>query len=87
MSHYWPCYGHPCWIRHALVVLLIHWVSLLTVLVQSSYIVVPIEFKAPGIMQRQPVCEPVQTGLLAIDAMVPVGRGQRGLIIGDRKDR
>ena len=45
----------------------------------------PIEFKAPGIMQRQPVCEPVQTGLLAIDAMVPVGRGQRELIIGDRK--
>lgn len=45
----------------------------------------PIEFKAPGIMHRQPVCEPVQTGLLAIDAMVPVGRGQRELIIGDRK--
>lgn len=45
----------------------------------------PIEFKAPGIMGRQPVCEPVQTGLLAIDAMVPVGRGQRELIIGDRK--
>ena len=45
----------------------------------------PIEFKAPGIMQRQPVCEPVQTGLLAIDAMVPVGRGQRELIIGDRR--
>ncbi len=45
----------------------------------------PIEFKAPGIMQRQPVCEPVQTGLLAVDAMVPVGRGQRELIIGDRK--
>ena len=45
----------------------------------------PIEFKAPGIMDRQPVCEPVQTGLLAIDAMVPIGRGQRELIIGDRK--
>ena len=45
----------------------------------------PIEFKAPGIMQREPVCEPVQTGLLAIDAMVPIGRGQRELIIGDRK--
>jgi F-type H+/Na+-transporting ATPase subunit alpha len=45
----------------------------------------PIEFKAPGIMGRQPVCEPVQTGLLAIDAMVPIGRGQRELIIGDRK--
>ena len=45
----------------------------------------PIEFKAPGIMDRQPVCEPVQTGLMAIDAMVPIGRGQRELIIGDRK--
>ena len=45
----------------------------------------PIEFKAPGIMARQPVCEPVQTGLMAIDAMVPIGRGQRELIIGDRK--
>ena len=45
----------------------------------------PIEFRAPGIMERQPVCEPVQTGLLAIDAMVPIGRGQRELIIGDRK--
>ena len=44
----------------------------------------PIEFKAPGIMERQPVCEPVQTGLMAIDAMVPIGRGQRELIIGDR---
>ena len=45
----------------------------------------PIEFKAPGIMARQPVCEPVQTGLMAIAAMVPIGRGQRELIIGDRK--
>ena len=45
----------------------------------------PIEFKAPGIMERQPVCEPVQTGLMAIDDMVPIGRGQRELIIGDRK--
>jgi F-type H+-transporting ATPase subunit alpha len=45
----------------------------------------PIEFKAPGIMARTPVCEPVQTGLMAIDAMIPVGRGQRELIIGDRK--
>lgn len=45
----------------------------------------PIEFKAPGIMERQPVCEPVQTGLVAIDAMIPIGRGQRELIIGDRK--
>ena len=45
----------------------------------------PIEFKAPGIMARQPVCEPVQTGIIAIDAMIPIGRGQRELIIGDRK--
>jgi F-type H+-transporting ATPase subunit alpha len=45
----------------------------------------PIEFKAPGIMERQPVCEPVQTGLVSIDAMIPIGRGQRELIIGDRK--
>ena len=45
----------------------------------------PIEFKAPGIVQRQGVCEPLQTGLLAIDSMIPIGRGQRELIIGDRQ--
>ena len=45
----------------------------------------PLEFKAPGIAQRQPVTEPLQTGLMAIDSMIPVGRGQRELIIGDRK--
>ncbi len=45
----------------------------------------PIEFKAPGVMARKGVCEPVQTGLLAIDSMIPIGRGQRELIIGDRK--
>lgn len=45
----------------------------------------PIEFKAPGVIERQPVCEPVQTGLLAIDSMIPIGRGQRELIIGDRQ--
>lgn len=45
----------------------------------------PIEFKAPGVIERQPVKEPVQTGLLAIDAMIPIGRGQRELIIGDRQ--
>src|SRR3989441_507447 len=44
-----------------------------------------IELKAPGIVARQPVKEPLQTGLKAIDAMVPVGRGQRELIIGDRQ--
>ncbi|MCE9556363.1 MAG: F0F1 ATP synthase subunit alpha [Planctomycetes bacterium] len=45
----------------------------------------PVEFNAPGVAGRQPVCEPMQTGLKAIDAMTPVGRGQRELIIGDRK--
>jgi len=45
----------------------------------------PVEFLAPGIAQRQPVCEPIQTGLKAIDSMTPIGRGQRELIIGDRK--
>ena len=45
----------------------------------------PMEFKAPGIAQRQPVTEPLQTGLKAIDSMIPIGRGQRELIIGDRK--
>jgi F-type H+-transporting ATPase subunit alpha len=45
----------------------------------------PLEFKAPGIAQRQPVNEPLQTGIKAIDSMIPVGRGQRELIIGDRK--
>jgi F-type H+-transporting ATPase subunit alpha len=44
-----------------------------------------IEVKAPGIMQRQPVKEPMQTGIKAIDAMIPIGRGQRELIIGDRQ--
>ncbi len=45
----------------------------------------PVEFLAPGVAQRQPVCEPLQTGLKAIDSMTPIGRGQRELIIGDRK--
>ena len=44
-----------------------------------------VEVKAPGILQRQPVKEPMQTGIKAIDAMVPIGRGQRELIIGDRQ--
>jgi F-type H+/Na+-transporting ATPase subunit alpha len=44
----------------------------------------PAEFKAPGIVQRQPVREPMLTGLKAIDSMIPIGRGQRELIIGDR---
>jgi F-type H+-transporting ATPase subunit alpha len=45
----------------------------------------PLEFKAPGIAARQPVNEPLQTGIKAIDSMIPIGRGQRELIIGDRK--
>src|SRR6188472_874575 len=45
----------------------------------------PAEFKAPGVIQRQGVKEPLQTGLKAIDAMIPIGRGQRELIIGDRQ--
>ena len=45
----------------------------------------PLERKAPGVIYRQPVCNPLQTGLKAIDAMIPIGRGQRELIIGDRQ--
>lgn len=45
----------------------------------------PIEAKAPGVMDRQSVDQPLQTGIKAIDALVPIGRGQRELIIGDRK--
>ena len=45
----------------------------------------PLERKAPGVIYRQPVNEPLQTGIVAIDSMIPVGRGQRELIIGDRQ--
>lgn len=45
----------------------------------------PLERKAPGVIYRQPVTEPLQSGIVAIDAMIPVGRGQRELIIGDRQ--
>src|SRR5688500_1483574 len=45
----------------------------------------PAEFKAPGVVHRQPVKEPMETGLKAIDSMIPIGRGQRELIIGDRQ--
>src|SRR3989304_2441580 len=45
----------------------------------------PMEGSAPNVIQRQPVNEPVQTGLKAIDSMIPIGRGQRELIIGDRQ--
>ncbi|HCY43279.1 MAG TPA: F0F1 ATP synthase subunit alpha [Prolixibacteraceae bacterium] len=47
--------------------------------------VMPLERKAPGVIFRQPVTQPLQTGLKAIDAMIPIGRGQRELIIGDRQ--
>lgn len=45
----------------------------------------PVELKAPGVIYRQPVKEPLQTGIKAIDSMIPIGRGQRELIIGDRQ--
>src|SRR5690554_297405 len=45
----------------------------------------PLERKAPGVIYRQPVTEPLQTGIKSIDAMIPIGRGQRELIIGDRQ--
>src|SRR5262249_28780027 len=50
----------------------------------SSDVAYPVEKLAPGIIQRRPVGQPVQTGIMAIDAMIPIGRGQRELIIGDR---
>jgi len=46
---------------------------------------IPIETRSPGVIERQPVCEPLQTGVKAIDAMTAIGRGQRELIIGDRQ--
>ena len=45
----------------------------------------PVERKAPGVIYRQPVNEPLQTGLKSVDAMIPIGRGQRELVIGDRQ--
>ena len=53
--------------------------------VEGEKIDMPLERKAPGVIFRQPVTEPLQTGLKAIDAMIPIGRGQRELIIGDRQ--
>ena len=53
--------------------------------IQGELIEMPLERKAPGVIFRQPVNEPLQTGIKAIDAMIPVGRGQRELIIGDRQ--
>jgi len=53
--------------------------------IQGSLFEMPLERKAPGVIYRQPVNEPLQTGLKSIDAMIPIGRGQRELIIGDRQ--
>lgn len=53
--------------------------------IQGTTYEMPIERKAPGVIYRQPVTEPMQTGIKSIDAMIPVGRGQRELIIGDRQ--
>jgi F-type H+-transporting ATPase subunit alpha len=52
---------------------------------QGELFEMPLERKAPGVIYRQPVNEPLQTGIKAIDAMIPIGRGQRELIIGDRQ--
>jgi len=53
--------------------------------VQGKSYELPLERKAPGVIYRQPVKEPLQTGIKAIDSMIPIGRGQRELIIGDRQ--
>jgi F-type H+-transporting ATPase subunit alpha len=53
--------------------------------IQGETFEMPIERKAPGVIYREPVTEPLQTGIKAIDAMIPVGRGQRELVIGDRQ--
>ena len=53
--------------------------------IEGNRLLMPIDRKAPGVIFRQPVKEPLQTGIKAIDAMVPIGRGQRELIIGDRQ--
>lgn len=53
--------------------------------IQGELLEMPLERKAPGVVFRQPVTQPLQTGLKAIDAMIPIGRGQRELIIGDRQ--
>ncbi|MBQ3820699.1 MAG: F0F1 ATP synthase subunit alpha, partial [Bacteroidales bacterium] len=53
--------------------------------VQGETVRMPLERKAPGVIFREPVHEPLQTGLKAIDSMIPIGRGQRELIIGDRQ--
>ena len=67
--------------------LLIHWVNQLMVRgpITGERYEMPLERKAPGVIFREPVKEPLQTGIKAIDAMIPIGRGQRELIIGDRQ--
>ena len=54
-------------------------------IIEGDLVEMPLERKAPGVIFRQPVDEPLQTGIKAIDAMIPIGRGQRELIIGDRQ--
>ncbi|MCL4158353.1 UNVERIFIED_CONTAM: hypothetical protein GTU68_053992 [Idotea baltica] len=53
--------------------------------IQGETFEMPLERKAPGVIYREPVTEPLQTGIKAIDAMIPIGRGQRELVIGDRQ--
>ena len=53
--------------------------------IEGNLVRLPLERKAPGVIFRQPVKQPLQTGIKAVDAMVPIGRGQRELIIGDRQ--
>ena len=53
--------------------------------IEGELFEMPIERKAPGVIFRQPVEQPLQTGIKAIDSMIPIGRGQRELIIGDRQ--
>jgi F-type H+-transporting ATPase subunit alpha len=53
--------------------------------IEGPFFEMPLERKAPGVVFREPVYQPLQTGIKAIDAMIPIGRGQRELIIGDRQ--
>src|SRR5690606_3828832 len=52
---------------------------------KGEFYEMPLQRKAPGVIYRQPVTEPLQTGIKSIDAMIPIGRGQREVIIGDRQ--
>ncbi len=53
--------------------------------IEGELFEMPLERKAPGVIYRQPVTEPLQTGIVAVDSMIPIGRGQRELVIGDRQ--